>query len=927
MKKVLSIVISLCIVLTLFSGISVSAENTGIKNIEFNETKLLFVGEGKEATDKNGENYTRYDFTSPGFEAQFSDNVIVYGADDGIYYNGEYYLFDVVDIQYEGTHFEAGQTYNIPFTVLGYNGYYEVKLCESPIDYIEPMDDVLLGVNSMGYESSDANGKPYYHYSYYGIPSFTMHLKDGSVLTQGVLYYDDNFISPEYSDNQYTEHWVEGGRYPVTMTIAGITTTFYVKITSPTFKSVVFDDMVLYENTDGYYSFNNYSYTATLLDDTVIKGEGDKINVGGREFIIFHNDIQSENPFCAGNTYEVPLQVDNIHTTVKVSIKKVPIERIEFDNVTVNSNNAGIVYPEDDEPYTYYNYNYPGFVIYFNDGRPPMRVDDGNYFTLDGNEIWVNANDHQDTNHWKAGGTYTVDVEILGFKAQYNVTVQAPPITAISVKDMEIIENTGGYFTDGNYHYDLYGVEYEATLKDGKKINARGGVEIDGEYYGLQTFDNQHSEPWIAGNTYEVTAKIGEISDTFNVKIIESPVQSIEYPDIEYIMGVSTYSVFYDADYTVNLKGGEKLTPKNNEIVYNGKGYPLEDLDFDVDPELWEAGNTYTGIALLLGKEFSFSVNTIDNPYKTVEISGDHELIIKLTTKNEDVIIANAEDFELYGLGEGTRGGKIITDKGSFEVRFEFDEKQNDVPRYSENVSLSIGEVKSNTLQKCTWLKSVMLKNNYSIRAMMLHNLTDMRDMTRENYREDDVVYIASGTAFGGYIRDEVIDGVEYAVMDKQILTEAIKECFGIEDFDFTKTAHYNKEKSDEIYVLSTPFGAEFKTPTIAYKDGKYTVTMLPQFLDTDEDYEEIVITTDDDFKIESITFVNDQSDVLIRGDANGDGVITDQDAIYTLFNFFYPEQYPSNQDFDFDGNGSFNDQDAIYLLFHYFYPDKYPLN
>ena len=64
----------------------------------------------------------------------------------------------------------------------------------------------------------------------------------------------------------------------------------------------------------------------------------------------------------------------------------------------------------------------------------------------------------------------------------------------------------------------------------------------------------------------------------------------------------------------------------------------------------------------------------------------------------------------------------------------------------------------------------------------------------------------------------------------------------------------------------------------------------------------------------------------VLRGDANGDGVITDQDAIYTLFSFFYPEQYPNNQDYDFDGNGSFNDQDAIYLLFHFFYPEKYPL-
>ncbi|MBR3145252.1 MAG: hypothetical protein IKF53_05115 [Clostridia bacterium] len=838
MKKVLSIVISLCIVLTLFSGISVLAENTGIKAIAFSETPS-----------------------------------------------------------------------------------------ESPIEYIEPIDDVLLGVNSMGYESTDANGKPYYHYSYYGVPSFTMHLKDGSVLTQGVLYYNGDIISPEYSDNQYTEHWVEGGRYPVTMTIAGITTTFYVKITSPTFKSIVFDDMVLYENTSGYYSFNNYSYTATLLDDTVIKGKGDKITVNDREFIIYHNDNQSENPFYAGNTYEVPLQVDNIHTTVNVSIKKVPIERIEFDDVTVNSNNAGTVYPEDEEPYTYYNYNHPGFVVYFNDGRPPMRVDGGDSFTLDGNEISVNANDHQTTNHWKVGETYTVDVEILGVKAQYKVTVQAPPITAISVKDIEIIENTGGNFTDGNYRYDLNGIEYEVTLKDGKKINTRGGVEIDGEYYSLQTFDNQYSEPWVVGNTYEVTAKIGEVTDTFNVKIIESPVKSVEFPDIEYIIDFSAYSSFYNNDFSLTLENGDKLTSdEEHSIIYNNKRYDIEGLDFDVDPDLWKAGNTYTGTGYILGKEFTFNVNTLQSPFTAIEISGDNELTIKFIKDSGDFVTEKATGFGWRGIGQGTREGYLSTENGVYMATVYFKEEENSVPNYGKNVSVSIGSLKSNELENCNWFKAQTLASDYAVGAMVAHTVNGAKDMTRTIYREDDITFIVSVSLMQGYIRNEIIDGTEYSVIDRNILNEGIKEYFGINDFDFTKTAHYNSEKPNEIYVRSSGFGGMYVTPEIEYKDNEYKLTMIPQFLDVTEDYEKIVITADNEFKIKNIEYVNDQSYSVNRGDANGDGVITDQDAIYTLFSYYYPDKYPSNQDYDFDGNETFNDQDAIYLLFHYFYPDKYPL-
>ena len=64
----------------------------------------------------------------------------------------------------------------------------------------------------------------------------------------------------------------------------------------------------------------------------------------------------------------------------------------------------------------------------------------------------------------------------------------------------------------------------------------------------------------------------------------------------------------------------------------------------------------------------------------------------------------------------------------------------------------------------------------------------------------------------------------------------------------------------------------------------------------------------------------------VLRGDANGDGVINDQDAIYTLFSFYFAEDYPSNQNYDFDGDGVFNDQDAIYLLYHFYFDDQYPL-
>ena len=64
-----------------------------------------------------------------------------------------------------------------------------------------------------------------------------------------------------------------------------------------------------------------------------------------------------------------------------------------------------------------------------------------------------------------------------------------------------------------------------------------------------------------------------------------------------------------------------------------------------------------------------------------------------------------------------------------------------------------------------------------------------------------------------------------------------------------------------------------------------------------------------------------------IPGDLNGDGVVTDQDAVYLLFHTFFESEYPVNQPVDFNGDGVVNDQDAVYLLFHTFFASEYPLN
>lgn len=63
-----------------------------------------------------------------------------------------------------------------------------------------------------------------------------------------------------------------------------------------------------------------------------------------------------------------------------------------------------------------------------------------------------------------------------------------------------------------------------------------------------------------------------------------------------------------------------------------------------------------------------------------------------------------------------------------------------------------------------------------------------------------------------------------------------------------------------------------------------------------------------------------------IRGDLNGDGEVTKDDAIYLKMFLSEPDSYPLYQSGDMDGDGDVDIDDATYLEMHSFYPENYLL-
>ncbi len=62
-------------------------------------------------------------------------------------------------------------------------------------------------------------------------------------------------------------------------------------------------------------------------------------------------------------------------------------------------------------------------------------------------------------------------------------------------------------------------------------------------------------------------------------------------------------------------------------------------------------------------------------------------------------------------------------------------------------------------------------------------------------------------------------------------------------------------------------------------------------------------------------------------GDLNGDGKVTDADAVHLLMHTFFAETYPVNQPVDYNADGKITDADAVYLLMYTFFPNTYPID
>lgn len=423
-------------------------------------------------------------------------------------------------------------------------------------------------------------------------------------------------------------------------------------------KSIEVADISIIENTNRYITsdyipetetqspeYYKYYYTpeftVTLKDDTVLYSEWGSINYNGQDYYLAYYDDQSyENQWTAGNTYEVDCYILGASATFNVTITASPVESVEVSDISIIEGTHG--YTNEDGTYIYSDIN-PSFTVKLKDGRE--LTSQGGGVAIDGEWYRLSIDtDNQRGEDWTAGNTYQAVGSILGVSDTFNVKIKETPIESLEIQDISIIENTHGFESVcGSYIYNnLIGFAYTVKLKDGREISSRGDkVYIDDElYYISYETNNKTNEPWTVGNTYKATGNLLGVSCTFNVSIIESPVESLTVNDVictegtrgRYIYGENGgyyyNDIYFRLSYSVKLRNG-KILYSEGYSYGNGAdtGVYIEGLFYWIDENVtdnqdegyWSVG-THTATAEFLGVTDDFNVIITESPVESIDI-------------------------------------------------------------------------------------------------------------------------------------------------------------------------------------------------------------------------------------------------------------------------------------------------------------------
>ena len=627
--------------------------------IEKNPVESISVALGDAYVYENVDGHISNYLDSDGNEFFYYD---VYTALKGVvlgvnYSDGSYGEIDLseysgtalsVKVHQEDDHWTKDKVNYMTVSFYGRETTVPVTVIESPVEKIELVSgSISLYENADGYFQNDTGGNGYF---YYTLPEtdrnklqFRITYKDGTTETGRIFNtIRDRQIQTDYSVIQQTEHWAAGKENSFTVSYIGATVKVPVEITETPVESLelVSDGYTLYENTNGYTVGDDFHYYLQNCDEDKIqikinykngisKIAGLNETVDGRT--IYIADDQNENPWTVGNTYYVTASVFGASVKIPVRIVENNIASIDLleGSVFLTENVGGFMKTDKlGKQYYYYEPAMFGinnflFRITYTDGTyTDIRYGDSNRFA------YV---DSQVEDHWTVDGRNFLIVTYLGQSVNITVTVNESSVSRIYTffdEPIELIENTNGYYENGNFIYNLpydkledvyFMIDYKAGYGNQVKFS---DIRSDITYT-----SDQSANPWKVNETHNFTISYFGADCDIPVIIKSTNVETFELisaPLSCYGVNADIFDILMNSEFRIHFKDGSTQDISYFED-YDGNRIEYVDNRYD-NP--WVVGENRLTLKFA-GVSVTVPVTVYENPIERMEIVSDPLVFIE----------------------------------------------------------------------------------------------------------------------------------------------------------------------------------------------------------------------------------------------------------------------------------------------------------
>lgn len=682
-----------------------------------------------------------------------------------------------------------------------------------------------------------------------------------------------------------------------------------------------------YNESCGYYIYNVEmpEFTAVLKDGTRVPSQWGRVTVNGDEFYLWHRHGQYDSPWTIGNTYETtcyPFSFSGSYTahiapeaTLWVSIVEMPIQSITVEDISYMEGTNGWEHNGPDKWYEY-DIQPKNISVTLKDGS----VISGSYYDVCQQLGYYGdySSDQSFDNQWDVG-EHTATINLMGFTAEYSITITESPVESIDLEDIVLIEGIDSYYNGEYEHYYVNPILSEVIFKDGTKakIVDDGAIIYNGQYYYVtdNAWDMQYEEYWTASNTYEVTGCLLGASDTFNVTIIENPIEDLELvkmPDsTEFLMGSTpnlkgaTIRINYHDGTYEDVVIEDDYTSGYRRSIYSEKMNRSSSLDLNC---YFETTGEQTTELWLFGKICEIPVNVKENLMESITIREDADKSIIITVNNSDNTSYDMKVLDISYLWPNVPGDEfmsgILTDKGEYCATIYADE---DSFAIALGVQYYDGDfIKSNSLPSSNWFGVMKYMSNNP-----LYWLSEGYDelqisagkITKDNI--DEIIEIA-------YLLSGSYEYEEYAKLDGEDIRNAIAECFAIGNVDLSLSEYYDPQTDTYQYYTSLQgMGKVSKCypDQISYNNGTWSIATA---IDSNAGEKNVIrLKLNDELKILSVNF----NVPYTSGDADGDGEVTDWDGVLLArYLAGWTVEIADTSTLDIDGDGEVTDWDGVIL-------------